>query len=500
MRPYEWTELTDQERTTVARLARIRFQSLGIPESDASWDHVRYRSPAANISTSLGQPKASSSSAIPEAPTRSKNPDVQKRPASSRETKEKKPKPKGDAKAEANPKQEIKTTPRSTQVDDKPKGIRPKDTPESARMGERAPVESPAGSKQAPLATKTTKANARPGDPPASKPPPMRTTESDIRSSALPPKHNASRAEEKFPLQKFKKVPRDSGFAESDRDNGSSSHTARTSTKDRSGRKEADDDSFDDRKPSQLKRKNAEHDRDRVPNTRSHPIPTKRRKTESEASAIPSREDRNQSGKRLSMDPRISEKTNGTSQNASKPRIKDEISTSKRPPLLNEKISSCSPSSSNARVAGSQGSKTTSTKKNPRRSPVFTSSEEGEEEEDVPLKTRAPTKPVVASSEPTSSRRPRIVAARPLPTDHDALRARYNASYLEYLTSFHRLVTQKGKIDQLLKSTDLESIGSITDSEGDMELLGPEELSQLAIKHKRLEEELEAIQEVFRVV
>jgi RNA polymerase II elongation factor ELL len=92
------------------------------------------------------------------------------------------------------------------------------------------------------------------------------------------------------------------------------------------------------------------------------------------------------------------------------------------------------------------------------------------------------------------------VAARLLPTDHDALRARYNASYLEYLTSFHRLVTQKGKLDNLLKSTDLESIGSITDSEGDMELLGPEELSQLATKHKRLEEELEAIQEVFRVV
>lgn len=480
----------------VARVARIKFQSLGIPESDPSWDHVRYRSPAANISSSPGQPRTS---AISEAPTRSKNPDVQKRAVSSQEPKEKKPKPKSDAKVEATTKQEMKTAPRSTHVDDRPKGIRPKEMPESTRLRESASVESPAGSKQAPLATKTTKANTRPGDLPPSKLPPTRTKESDIPSSTLPQKHNASRVEEKFPPQKFKKLPRDSGIAESDKDNGPSSHTARTSATDRNGRREADDDSFDDRKPSQLKRKNAEQDRDRAPNTRSQPIPAKRRKTESEPSAIPSREDRSQSGKRLSMDPRISEKTNGTSQNASKPRTKDEISTSKRHPLSNEKMSSCSPSSSNARVAGSQGSKITSTKKNPRRSPVFTSSEEGEEE-DVPLKTRAPTRPVVASSEPTSSRRPRIVAARPLPTDHDALRARYNASYLEYLTSFHRLVTQKGKIDNLLKSTDLESIGSITDSEGDMELLGPEELSQLAIKHKRLEEELEAIQEVFRVV
>ena len=475
----------------VARVARIKFQSFGIPESDPSWDHVRYRSPAANISTSLGQPKASS--AILEAPTRSKNPDVQKRTASSRDTKEKKLKPKSDAKAEATQKQ---ATPRSTHVDDKPKGVRPKDTPESTRI---APVESPAGSKAA-LATKTTKANGRSGDFPASKPPPTRTTESDMPSSSLPPKHNASRVEEKVPLQKFKKLPRDSGIAESDRDNRSSSHAARTSTKERSARRETDDDSFEDRRPSQLKRKSAEQDRDRALNTRSQPIPAKRRKTEGEPSAIPSREDRSQSGKRLSMDPRITEKTTRTSQNASKPRAKDEISTSKRHPLSNEKISSHSPSTSNARVAGSQASKTTSTKKNPRRSPVFTSSDEGEEEEDVPLKTRAPTRPAVASSEPTSSRRPRTVAARPLPTDHDALRARYNASYLEYLTSFHRLVTQKGKIDQLLKSTDLESIGSITDSEGDMELLGPEELSQLAMKHKRLEDELEAIQEVFRVV
>jgi len=488
VRPYEWTELTDQQRTVVARVARIKFQSLGIPESDPSWDHVRYRSPAANISSSPGQPKASPS-VIAEASTRA---------GPSRETRDKKARPKSDAKAEA---KEIQSAPRPTLVDDRPKGIRPKDTPESTRTGESAPVESPAGGKKAPLATKTTKANARPSDLHASsKVPPTRHTERDVPSSTLPPKHNATRVEEKVPPQKFKKLPRDSGIAESEKDNRPSSHVARTSAKDRSGRREADDDSFDDRKPSQLKRKNVEQDRDRVPNARSQPIPAKRRKTEGEPSTVPSREDRSQSGKRLSMDSRISEKTNGAPQNASKPRTKDGISASKRHPLSNEKMSSYSPSSSNARVAGSQGSKNTSTKKNPRRSPVFTSSEEGEEEEDAALKTRAPTKPAVVSSEPSTSRRPRIVASRSLPTDHSALRARYNASYLEYLTSFQRLVTQKGKIDHLLKSTDLESIGSITDSEGDMELLDPEELSQLAIKHKRLEEELEAIQEIFRVV
>lgn len=232
-------------------------------------------------------------------------------------------------------------------------------------------------------------------------------------------------------------------------------------------------------------------------NTKSQPIPAKRRKTEGGSPAGPSRDDRSESGKLLSVDSRLREKANGTLPNASKSTRAKEILTSKRHSVSSEKMSSGSPSSSNTRATGPRGSKTTSTRKNPRRSPIYTSSEEGEEE-DAPLKARAPMKPsnpVVASS----SRRPRNVTSRLLPTDHSALRTRYDASYLEYLTSFRRLMIQKSKIDRLLKSSDLESIGSFTDSEGDIELLDPEELSQLAIKHKKLEEELEAIQEIFRV-
>jgi RNA polymerase II elongation factor ELL len=259
-----------------------------------------------------------------------------------------------------------------------------------------------------------------------------------------------------------------------------------------------DDDSYEDRKPSQLKRKSAEQEDDRAPKTKTQPIPAKRRKTEGESSAVPSRDDRSEFGRRVSMDPRR-EKANGTLPNSSKStRTKEETSSSKRHSLSNEKILSGLPSSSNTRAAGPLGGKTTSTKKNPRRSPIYTSSEEGGEEEDAPLKTRVPTKP---SNPPvaSSSRRSRNATSRPLPTDHSALRARYDVSYLEYLSSFQRLVIQKGKIDRLLKSSDMESIGSLTDSEGDIELLDPEELSQLAIKHKRLEEELEAIQKIFRV-
>jgi len=503
VRPYEWTELTEHQRTVVARVARIKFQSLGIPESDPTWDHVRYRSPAATISSS-DQLKASSS-AVPEASStvRAKKTDVHKHVLSSRQSKEKELRISRDPKPEVKVKQEVKPTPRSTYVD---KDVREKDAPEDRRMADSTPVESLAGRKQAPVSTKAIKANVRlsasndlHASTSASKPPSARNMDRDVGSSTLPPKHNTSRVEEKgLPLQKFKKLSRDSGIAESGRDDRSSSHVDRTSTRERTGRREADDDSYEDRKPSQLKRKNTEQDRDRAPNTKSQTIPAKRRKTEGESSAGPSRDDRSESGKLLSVDSRLREKANGTLLNASKSTRAKEILTSKRHPVSSEKISSGSPSSSNTRAAGPRGSKTTSTRKNPRRSPIYTSSEEGGEEEDAPLKTRVPMKPsnpVVASS----SRRPRNVASRLLPTDHSALRTRYDASYLEYLASFRRLMIQKGKIDRLLKSSDLESIGSLTDSEGDIELLDPEELSQLAIKHKKLEEELEAIQEIFRV-
>ena len=56
---------------------------------------------------------------------------------------------------------------------------------------------------------------------------------------------------------------------------------------------------------------------------------------------------------------------------------------------------------------------------------------------------------------------------------------------------------QKGKLDSMLKSNDLGSNGSITDSEGDTELMDSEELAQLTNRHRKLRDELEAIQLAF---
>jgi RNA polymerase II elongation factor ELL len=59
------------------------------------------------------------------------------------------------------------------------------------------------------------------------------------------------------------------------------------------------------------------------------------------------------------------------------------------------------------------------------------------------------------------------------------------------------LVAQKGKIDSMLKSRDFGSAGSITDSDGDVELMDFEALTRLSSEYKVLEEELETIRNIF---
>jgi RNA polymerase II elongation factor ELL len=59
------------------------------------------------------------------------------------------------------------------------------------------------------------------------------------------------------------------------------------------------------------------------------------------------------------------------------------------------------------------------------------------------------------------------------------------------------LVAQKGKIDSMLKSNDIVSAGSITDSDGDVELMDPDELARISSEYKLLEEELERIRHTF---
>jgi RNA polymerase II elongation factor ELL len=143
-----------------------------------------------------------------------------------------------------------------------------------------------------------------------------------------------------------------------------------------------------------------------------------------------------------------------------------------------------------------------------RRSPIYTSSEDERSFHSPrraisigPLPTPPMTTHHASPAVPPAHSHPRNHSqARdtlPLPTKHAELRARYSATYLEYLSIFRKLVAQKGKIDSMLKSNDIVSAGSITDSDGDVELMDPDELARISSEYKLLEEELERIRHTF---
>ncbi|KAJ6609829.1 hypothetical protein B0H10DRAFT_450286 [Mycena sp. CBHHK59/15] len=106
VRPYDWPDLSEQEKTAVARSARYTFSTLNIPESDPVWAHVLYRK-GAEGSTSAGPSKASADrgAARAEAP---------KRGVSSKDAKQKKTKPKVDGKAEVLMRDESKPAQKAT--------------------------------------------------------------------------------------------------------------------------------------------------------------------------------------------------------------------------------------------------------------------------------------------------------------------------------------------------------------------------------------------------
>jgi RNA polymerase II elongation factor ELL len=142
-------------------------------------------------------------------------------------------------------------------------------------------------------------------------------------------------------------------------------------------------------------------------------------------------------------------------------------------------------------LSGTSSSKPTKLR---RKSPIYTSTED-EKEDDTAWPVKSSTTP--AANNATSSKAPmaRNNSSQPLPSDD--LRARYNTTSLEHLSVVQKLLVQKGRLDSLLKSGDLDSFGSISDSEGDVELLSPEELEVLTANRKRLHNELRAIWEAF---
>ncbi|KAJ3502295.1 hypothetical protein NLJ89_g8958 [Agrocybe chaxingu] len=476
VRPHEWPRLTDQERLQMARSARIAMNSLRIPESDPIWSHFRTSPPA--TSSNSPYPAASSSSAS----TSKQDVPAPKRGVSSREVKEKKQKPKADPKAEIMMKDE------SVRASNR-------DPPPAVRINDSSrPAPEPIRRNQ-PSAAKPIKINPRPSAASSSSTTKTSREERPVAPSVASSK--SSQQDDKKLSTQARKIRREelAQFSDSDRERSSTQGDRR-----RPKRKEME---YAEPKAPAPKRKTIDYDDDEYDDRSSR---QKKRKTDPQVHASSaSREDRVKDVPRKSMvDPRPSDR------GAERERVASSSSAPKKkklspppPPAIPAKRVSSSNGRAYSEVSNSSkytntstsGTKTTATKRK-RVSPVYTSSED-EKEDEVPLSKRVTTKsapppPPAVSSAPSYSYRP-----RPLPTDHASLRVRYDDSYIDYLQSLRDLNRQKLKLKNLLKNNDIARAGSITDSDGDVELLGPEELERLTTKHRRLHEELQTIQQIF---
>ena len=125
-----------------------------------------------------------------------------------------------------------------------------------------------------------------------------------------------------------------------------------------------------------------------------------------------------------------------------------------------------------------------------RRSPIYTSSED----EELPVNSRVSSHSSSLATSSTLSNSAgsrttsRSLLSRSTTTDHTTLRERYSTSFVDYLTSLQKLVMRRRKVDQMLKTSESGSVHSVTDSDGEVWLLNPEELARLAADYRKRHE------------
>jgi len=152
-----------------------------------------------------------------------------------------------------------------------------------------------------------------------------------------------------------------------------------------------------------------------------------------------------------------------------------------------------------AKTSSMSSNQMPSKSKSKRRRPedIYTSSEdEGEiKRESAPVSI--PT--FIDNRRGEGSFQPRSQAIKSIVTsDCAALQVQFDDSYLPYLGNFQRLLKQKSRIRDLLRKMDQDNVDSVTDSDGDSELLDPEELKKLASEYENQHEDLEKIQQTLQ--
>lgn len=553
VRPYEWP-LSEQERTGVARSARLTFKNLGIPENDPIWSHVKYRSTtnSTTVSSSSSGPSSSrAGTATSSSATGAVKTDAPKRGVSSKEVKEKMMKPKADRNADIKMKdesaralkeenarvsrEESASTARSQISSSRNLNAstsRPQDAIAAKTTSKAVAATAAAAARKPGSGFKMSRSPSNDGDRDTlnegrRQPHVAPRVKREAHPAAIPPPAHArpaapSAASQERRTEYSAKKYRDEGAAASDSERDRYRPRDREKPKERARVREKEEGEHSEDSAALKRRKHVRDadDYDDLPRMSSQ----KRRKTDMGLSKNPPSRDYSNRESGLPSKPDVeapSRKHVKRERSPSLPisRIKKDISTAKESVSTGGKVSV----PSTAQSVGDKSSKSSKSNaaKARRRSPKYTSSEEEGERPRTSRREQASTLPpppstttslsrTLNNSSSSSSSHNRLPSQhhpqdrsesilqsrtkKPLPNDHASLRDRYNASYLEYLTTFQKLVAQKGKIDSLLKNNDA---GSVTDSDGDVELLDLDELARLTTDHKQLEEELEAILRIF---
>ncbi|KAL4073800.1 hypothetical protein V8B97DRAFT_1936433 [Scleroderma yunnanense] len=504
VRPYEWPKLTEAERTAMARQARLAFKALKIPESDPAWDNVRYRSTAPVIGTPLSNPLPAASSGsrslatVP--PVSTPTQPEPKRPVMSKETKQKTKSDASRTKGGVSMKDESAkvSAPRVVSMK-KDETERLASSSSDSTVTKSVPTRRLPGSgyqvKKIPQAfgVAADGVTAKPATSGDARPPQRHSLPAPLPSkpsSPLPqlPSVQARKAGPVVPSKPARRVD------ESDRERDKEMERERErEQRDREKRREL---KLKEREREKLameratpsagsKRKTANldpiHTQDEESSSKTEPIPKKRKVEEGILPAATSSSSRPRD---LQLPKKLVQET--------VPPLRQKIKKEQSPPLRGSLSGQGRLSPSPSQLPKVDRPKINGTSmKTKRKSPIYTSSEDEGEIPQPELQTRQrkpsplPSVTDYKANGKDFRHRPRL--SYPLPSDHAALRARYRSSYTDYLDTFSKIVIQKQKIEAILKG----------ESESDVDLMDPEELTKLSLEHKILKEELEAIQEMY---
>ncbi|KAF8514161.1 hypothetical protein JB92DRAFT_3096266 [Gautieria morchelliformis] len=455
VRPYEWPDLTPDQRTRMARKGRLAFGQMDLPSTDPLWEHFKTRVLDTNAlpSTGKGKGKTASGQTLMSSDFRG-----------GMFPKEKKPTTKGGGVASGG----ITKTKTSTA-----KSKAKKDQEDEVETKVRKVL----------TADAKDKGNGSPAPSTTSSVPTARIPKKKKQEEVLP-----SSSKSRMPLGSTKREP--SPLSKSARAQDEGAYKRKLPEFDADGTSEMEEGevvvepSVKKRKISSLGESSKSQATDNQTRNGDSLKKSIREKSKVEKNKLSVKEESvppravNDTTSRVSVGASSSRAIGGKTQRLEKEQSRDPERSKAREP-------------ESRRASGKRGRRAT---------PSFSSDEEEEEEPMKPsIAAHAPapaaSKPKLPPQPPSSKHvlPPKVTSRGPaplsaLPSDKEALRRRYHTCYARYMGVTSKFYEQRAKVEALL-ATGVENVSA----DDDVEMMDTEELMQLRGEHERLRDELQRI-------